>query len=61
MESGRHRYHESTSQSTLAQNQVSASETVLGISIYKTVKKQDIYWENEIEYSNKKENFNATD
>jgi hypothetical protein len=33
----------------------------LGISIYKTVNKQDTYWENEIEYSkNKKENFNAT-
>jgi hypothetical protein len=54
MESGKHRYHESISQSTLAQNQVSASETVLAISIYKIVKKQDTYWENEIEYSKKK-------
>jgi hypothetical protein len=62
MESGKHRYHESISQSTLAQNQVSESETVLAISIYETVKKQDTYWENEIEYSQKKkkENFNAT-
>jgi hypothetical protein len=54
MESGKHRYHESISQSTLAQNQVSASEIVLAISIYKIVKKQDTYWENEIEYSKKR-------
>lgn len=54
MESGKHRYHESISQSTLAQNQVSASEIVLAISIYKIVKKQDTYWENEIEYSKRK-------
>lgn len=52
MESGKHRYHESISQSTI--NQVSASEIVLAISIYKIVKKQDTYWENEIEYSKKR-------